>query len=89
MDQQTSNHIRFGGDWYGWRMAGKDLVSPEGTRISPTRMKGIVWRIESEARLAQAAARNTARKAVRQADVKVLIVPNEDWHRRHFGTSAG
>lgn len=28
------NRISFGYEWQGWRMAGRDLVSPDGDRIS-------------------------------------------------------
>jgi len=31
------------GPWAGWRMAGRDLVSSDGDRISPQRLAGILW----------------------------------------------
>jgi len=31
------------GPWAGWRMAGKDLVSPDGDRINPHRLRGFLW----------------------------------------------
>lgn len=32
------------GPWAGWRLAGAVLVSPDGDRISPERLRGILWR---------------------------------------------
>ncbi|MFC7300202.1 DUF3653 domain-containing protein [Cognatiluteimonas weifangensis] len=32
------------GPWAGWRMAGRVLVSPDGDRISPERLRGLLWR---------------------------------------------
>lgn len=37
-------------DWSGWRMAGRVLVSPDGERISPERLRGILWRESMERR---------------------------------------
>ena len=31
------------GPWTGWRMAGRELVSPEGDRINPGRLAGLLW----------------------------------------------
>jgi uncharacterized protein DUF3653 len=38
------------GPWSGWRMAGKDLVSPDGDRINPRRLAGILWAERARAR---------------------------------------
>ena len=38
------------GPWDGWRFAGRDLVAPDGQRISPERLRGILFRQELEAR---------------------------------------
>ena len=43
--------------WHGWRMAGRWLVSPDGDRIAPERLRGLLWRQVSEARVAAARAR--------------------------------
>ena len=32
------------GPWSGWRMAGQYLVSPDRARITPERLRGILWR---------------------------------------------
>ena len=31
------------GEWAGWRMAGRCLVSPDGDRIAPERLRGILF----------------------------------------------
>lgn len=30
-------------EWQGWRLAGRVLVSPDGDRISPERLRGILF----------------------------------------------
>ncbi|WP_425480323.1 DUF3653 domain-containing protein [Pseudoxanthomonas winnipegensis] len=89
MDHLTRNHVELTGPWTGWRLAGKDLVSPTGQRVSPERMKGLLWRLEAEERRDRLRRRNASQKAVRQGMVTVIRVPNEDWHRHHFGSRAG
>ncbi|TAA20544.1 hypothetical protein EA658_06180 [Pseudoxanthomonas winnipegensis] len=89
MDHLTRNHVELTGPWTGWRLAGKDLVSPSGQRVSPERMRGLLWRLEAEERRDRLRSRNASRKAVRQGIVTVIRVANEDWHRHHFGTCAG
>jgi hypothetical protein len=37
------NQTELYGPWSGWRMAGRDLVSPTGDRINPRRLAGIMW----------------------------------------------
>jgi hypothetical protein len=39
------------GPWAGWRMAGKDLVSPDGDRINPHRLAGFLWTERVKSRL--------------------------------------
>lgn len=85
-DRVVHNKTTLHGPWAGWRMAGNDLVSPDGDRVSPTRMRGILFRLQAEQRLERARARNA--KAVRHELVKVVVVDLGDWKRRHFGTSA-
>ena len=38
------NHTPLYGPWKGWRLAGRDLVSPDKVRLSPERLKGLVHR---------------------------------------------
>lgn len=87
---QVHNHTALYGRWRGWRMAGRDLVAPDGTRFSPERLRGLAWRQESELRLSNAAARNAKQKAVRRgATVKVVIVDLATWQAQHLGRFAG
>lgn len=51
-------------------------------------MRGIMWRLDAEARREAARARNAKRK-VSQGSVKVVVVELIDWHARHFGNRAG
>ena len=83
------NHVELHGPWAGWRLAGRDLVSPEGVRLSAGRLKGIVWREESEQRLARVRARNDERKAGHRGMVTVIRMPVRDWHAERFGSRAG
>ncbi|MCD9096523.1 DUF3653 domain-containing protein [Luteimonas fraxinea] len=89
-DRIVHNRCSLHGPWRGWRLAGRDLVSPEGTRLTPERLKGLAFRLEAEERLQRARARNASRKAtaVRRELVKVVVVDLDDWRRRHFGGSA-
>lgn len=68
-------------------MAGRDLVAPDGARISPERLRGLLWRQEAEER--RDAARTRREKRVSSGLVTVLRVRNDDWHRNRFGTVAG
>lgn len=72
--------------WDGWRMAGRDLITPDGVRLSPERVRGLAWRQEAETRLASIKAR---KRPVRQEVVTVIRIVNDDWHRERFGTVAG
>lgn len=40
------------GPWAGWRLAGRYLVSPDGDRILPERLRGILFQEAARARLA-------------------------------------
>lgn len=39
--------------WNGWRFAGRELVSPEGDRIAPERLRGLLWREAGEKRVSR------------------------------------
>lgn len=67
------------GDWYGWRLRGRHLVSPEGEWITQERLSGLLWRDQLELRRAGFVSRRKAEaaKAARQL-VKVVIVPLDD-----------
>lgn len=47
------NHMPLHGPWAGWRMAGRDLVSPEGDRINARRLSGILWAERTRVALAK------------------------------------
>lgn len=88
-ERTVRNHTPLHGAWGGWRLAGKELVSPNGLRVSPERLMGLAWRagmIDLQERLM---ARKAREKAVRQQAVKVVVVDLADWQERHFGRRAG
>jgi hypothetical protein len=63
------------GPWQGWRFRGRDLISPNGTRMSPERLQGLAWREHNEARLIQARSRKAATKAATDRQpVKVVVI---------------
>lgn len=74
------------GPWDGWRLAGRDLVSPDGERIPPERLRGILWRQATEARRDALKAR---RKPHSGHVVTVLRIRQDDWHRDRYGSIAG
>lgn len=88
-DREVNNHVALTGQWQGWRLAGRDLVAPDGQRIAPERLRGILWRQESEARLAAARAKREASEGISGCLVTVLRIHNSDWHRERFGSLAG
>lgn len=69
----VDNHVDLTGPWAGWRLRGRDLVSPTGDRVSPERMRGLMFRQQAEARLAAAKARRAAKSKTRQL-VRVVVV---------------
>lgn len=86
-DRVVYNKTALHGPWSGWRMAGRELVSPDGLRFTTERLRGLAFRLDAEARLERARARNAKRNAVRHELVKVVVVNIDDWRRRHFGSS--
>lgn len=71
--------------WRGWRFSRGCLVSPDGDKFTPERLRGIGWRQAQEAR---AAARRARDKRVNRL-VTVVRIDQTDWHRERFGTVAG
>lgn len=69
----VDNHVDLTGPWAGWRLRGRDLVSPAGDRITPERMRGLMFRHQAEDRLAVARARRATREQSRQL-VRVVVV---------------
>jgi hypothetical protein len=78
------NHVYLHGPWAGWRLAGRDLVSPDGVRLNPGRVLGLAWREHSEQRLARM---RNARLPKNQL-VKVVVIQLSDLRDR-FGRAAG
>lgn len=85
-ERVTQNHVALTGPWAGWRLAGRDLVAPDGQRINPQRLLGLMWRDAQELRLAGYANRRKAEAKPRQS-VKVVVVDLHDWHEQRFGRS--
>lgn len=73
-------------EWYGWRLRGRHLVSPDGERITRERLDGLLWRDAMELRLAGYASRRKAEqgRAKRQM-VKVVIVELSELRCRGVG----
>lgn len=42
-DRVVYNTTRLYGEWDGWRMAGRELVAPNGVRFRPSRLLAIAW----------------------------------------------
>lgn len=49
----VDNHRTLTGPWTGWRLAGRDLISPDRQRINPQRLRGLLFRQDAEARIAR------------------------------------
>jgi len=66
------------GEWYGWRLRGRHLVSEDGQRITIERMRGLMWRDKMELRLEGYASRRAAEEAQKSVSrrqlVKVVVV---------------
>ena len=89
-DLMARNHTPLYGRWNGWRMAGRELVSPDGTRFTPERLRGLAWQQETSTRLNSSRALNAEKKAGQHgAKVKVVVVDLGQWQERHFGRAAG
>jgi len=88
-DAQLYQRIDLTGPWQGWRIRGRCLVSPDGDRISPERLRGLAWRMEAEARRDQARAKRIAAERATGPVVTVLRLPLVDWQAERFGVAAG
>lgn len=65
-ERVVHNHHPLYGPWAGWRLAGRDLVSPgrakTALRISPLRLMGLLWREATAARVAAAKVQNSGHR---------------------------
>lgn len=86
-DHVLRNQVELHGPWRGWRLAGADLVSPEGMRVPERRLRGLIWRAEAEERRDRARARNA--NSGHRGMVTVIRMPVRDWHLERFGCRAG
>lgn len=69
--------VDFDGEWYGWRLRGRHLVSDDGQRMTIERLRGLMWRDKMELRLQGYASRRAAeeaRRAAHRPKVKVLVI---------------
>ncbi|WP_407351559.1 DUF3653 domain-containing protein [Luteimonas sp. R10] len=83
-DRVVHNRCALHGPWKGWRLAGRDLVSPTGVRMSPQRLEGLAWRLELEQR--REARKMAARIREGKKRVRVVVVDLDDY--RHQGIAA-
>jgi hypothetical protein len=62
------NHVELTGPWSGWRLAGRELVSPgpskKALRITPRRLLGLFWTEAARERAAAAKAGSSQRDNV-------------------------
>lgn len=78
------------GEWYGWRLRGRHLVSEDGQRMTLERMRGLMWRDKMELRRAGFASRRAAEEARRAAGrqlVKVVVVELAEFRLRGVAAS--
>ena len=75
-----------GGPWSGWRLAGRYLVTPDGLRMLPERIRGLAWRQDSEDRLERARAANEARHKDKQL-VRVVVITLAEFRAMNTGAA--
>jgi hypothetical protein len=63
LERVVYNKTPLFGPWVGWRMVGRELVSPDGDRINPERLRGMLFVESNRLRLQQLRQRATARVA--------------------------
>ena len=80
-------------EWHGFRFAGRWLVGPDGDRMTPHRLRGLLWRDAMELRRAGYASRRAAEAGKiasgRQRTVKVLVIDIATVRDRYSGQAAG
>lgn len=65
--ERVLGHLDLPADWAGWRLRGRWLISPEGDRMTPERLRGLMFRECLEQRQ-----RKAARKGQQEAKVVAL-----------------
>ena len=61
-EEKVLGHIDLTGEWAGWRLRGRDLIAPDGTRINPRSLQGMLFRWKNEQRVARARARESGQQ---------------------------
>lgn len=62
--EKVLGHVDLAADWAGWKLRGRWLISPEGDRINPLRLRGLMFAEAGQQRIAQAKAKGGHRGAV-------------------------
>lgn len=70
----TAMNHDFTDEWIGWKLRGRYLITPDGDRLTPERIRGLGFRDALELRLAGLRSRRDAEKA-RQRDSVVVRLP--------------
>lgn len=83
--REVYNRHHLPSPWDGWRFAGRVLVSPDGDRIAPERLRGMLWRESLRSR------RDTLERGSAQVKKRVCRVETLSrlGHRRGLDTDAG
>lgn len=50
--EKVLGHLDLYADWAGWRIRGRWLISPDGDRINPLRLRGILFTESNSRRIA-------------------------------------
>lgn len=61
--EKVLGHIDLTADWSGWKLRGRWLISPDGDRLNPERLRGILFRESGEKRIARAGRANAIANA--------------------------
>lgn len=69
--EKVIGHVDLAAEWAGWRLRGRWLISPEGDRINPERLRGILFREANEKRRHRAGQKSGLQEA--GAKVRQLI----------------
>jgi len=79
------------GDWYGWRLRGRHLISPDGQRMTQERLRGLLFRDQLELRKAGYASRRKADRGTRAKQytpkVKVVIIDLAEYRENGLAAS--
>ena len=70
--EQVLGHLDLFEDWRGWKFKGRYLVSPDGLKVNPERLRGILFR----ERLKKPVDRGGAKAPGETAKIVELIAPS-------------